>query len=267
MHAAPVFEAYLAAWNLVPDGEPIHSHTSDLLPVRRDGEPAMLKIAWMEEQRRGNRLMAWWDGDGAARVLAHEGGAVLLERASGGSLVEFCRDGRDDEASRIICATVARLHRIAPASPPNLVPLTVWFRDLEQAAGRGGIFTRAADTARALLAAPSDETVLHGDVHHGNILDFGDRGWLAIDPKGLLGDRGFDYANMFCNPDNKRATDPATFRRRLSLVAAEAALDRRRLAHWILAWVGLSVLWPPHDPKRTEAVRRLSDLAAAEIDQ
>jgi aminoglycoside/hydroxyurea antibiotic resistance kinase len=42
--------------------------------------------------------------------------------------------------------------------------------------------------------------VLHGDLHHGNVLDFGLRGWLAIDPKGLLGERGFDFANIFTNP-------------------------------------------------------------------
>jgi len=261
------FDVYLDAWGLLPDGEPIYTHSSDLLPVRRNGEPAMLKIARSEEEQRGNRLMAWWNGNGAARVLAHRDGAVLLERASGGSLVDLCRDGRDDEASRIICATVATLHGIGASDPPDLVPLKVWFRDLEEAAGRGGIFARAAATARTLLGAPSDETVLHGDIHHGNILDFADRGWLAIDPKGLLGERGFDYANLFCNPDDETATDPATFRRRLSLIATEAGLDRRRLACWILAWVGLSVLWPPSNPKRTETVRCLSELAATEIDQ
>jgi len=52
-----------------------------------------------------------------------------------------------------------------------------------------------------LLADQHDVGVLHGDIHHGNILDFGPRGWLTIDPKGLIGERDFDYANLFCNPD------------------------------------------------------------------
>jgi streptomycin 6-kinase len=51
-----------------------------------------------------------------------------------------------------------------------------------------------------LLAEPREVGVLHGDLHHGNVLDFGVRGWLAIDPKGLLGERGFDFANIFTNP-------------------------------------------------------------------
>ncbi len=57
-----------------------HSH---LLPVRRDGAPAMLKVALNQEEREGAALMVWYGGDGAARVLAHEGAALLLERASG----------------------------------------------------------------------------------------------------------------------------------------------------------------------------------------
>lgn len=47
--------------------------------------------------------------------------------------------------------------------------------------------------------------VLHGDLHHGNVLDFGPLGWLAIDPKGLHGESGFDYANILSNPDRASA--------------------------------------------------------------
>jgi streptomycin 6-kinase len=46
-----------------------------------------------------------------------------------------------------------------------------------------------AATARELLAKPSEVVVLHGDIHRGNVLDFGPRGWLASDPKGLVGER------------------------------------------------------------------------------
>jgi streptomycin 6-kinase len=55
------------------------------------------------------------------------------------------------------------------------------------------IFSLSAETAHALLAAPREITVLHGDIHHDNILHFGERGWLAIDPKGLIGERRSCY--------------------------------------------------------------------------
>jgi streptomycin 6-kinase len=67
---------------------------------------------------------------------------------------------------------------------------------------------RSAEIARTLLASPREVVPLHGDVHHGNILVFEERGWLAFDPKRLMGERGFDYANLFCNPNDTVATAP-----------------------------------------------------------
>jgi streptomycin 6-kinase len=263
-----MFDEYLALWELTPDGEPIVTHSSRLLPVRQHGVPAMLKVAMEPEEIFGGVLMAWWDGEGSARVLAHAGDALLLERAEGkGSLAELARNGCDDEASRIICATVARLHAPRKKPLPDLIPLTRWFRELEPAATRhGGILSLAAATARELLATPREVGVLHGDIHHGNVLDFGERGWLAIDPKRLIGERGFDYANLFCNLDHETATDPGRFRRRVEVIAQEARLERRRLLQWVLAWAGLSAVWFMSDGMHPETDFAVAELAAAGLD-
>jgi streptomycin 6-kinase len=133
------FEPYLNRWNLVSDGEPITTHSSDLLPVRQNGAPAMLKVAREAEERRGPVLMEWWDGEGAARVLAHDDPALLLERAMGHrSLLAMAHDGRDDEASRILCEVAARLHAPRQKPYPDLIPLRDWFAELWPAAARLG---------------------------------------------------------------------------------------------------------------------------------
>jgi len=229
----------------------------------------MLKVAMEAEEKLGGRLMTWWNGEGAARVLAHNGDAFLLERAVGGaSLAELARNGRDDEASRIICGVVARLHTPRSGSPPDLVPLTQWFRELEPiAAKHGGLLVHAATTARGLLAAPREAAVLHGDIHHGNILDFGERGWLAVDPKGLAGERGFDYANVFCNPDDTIATAPGVFAGRVEVIAEAAGLERKRLLQWILAWAGLSAAWLLGDGASPHTALRVAALATAELNR
>ncbi len=263
-----MFNAHLSRWDLMPDGDPIVTHSSRLLPVRRLGLPAMLKLPLEAEEKRGSLLMPWWDGEGAARVLAQDTDAVLLERAMGDrSLAAFARTGRDDEATRILCTAIATLHAHDAAPPPGLVALTPWFRDLWPAAeNHGGILTRSADTARELLAHPQDVVVLHGDIHHDNILDFGDRGWLAIDPKGLIGERGFDYANLFCNPENDvAATAPDRFRRRLAIVTEASGIKRERLLQWILAWTGLSAAWWLSDGVQPEIDFRIAELAAGEL--
>ena len=262
-----VVELYLARWGLTPDGEPIVTHSSVLVSVRRGHERAMLKIATAEEERRGAALMVWWGGTGAARVLAHEDGALLMERALGnGSLVEMARHGRDDEASRLICTVAAALHAPRNRELPVLVPLSRWFRELEPAASRfGGMLRDAVRTARELFEEPQDEVILHGDLHHGNVLDGGSRGWLAIDPKGLVGERGFDFANIFCNPDLEVATSPGRLARQAAVVAEAAGLERVRLIQWDLAYAGLSAAWTLGEGGDAELALAVAELAALEL--
>ena len=105
-------------------------------------------------------------------------------------------------------------------------------------------------------------TALHGDIHHDNILDFGARGWLAIDPKGLLGERSFDYANIFCNPRDI-ATAPGRISRQASIVAEAAGLERPRLLQWVLAYAGLSAAWLLNDGEDAALPLAVAEAAAA----
>ncbi len=267
-HAAAMFDTFLRRWHLTPDGEPIVTHSSRLLPVRSGEAPAILKFTTEPEERSGADIMAWWDGEGAACVLAHEGDALLMERATGErSLTEMAHSGRDDEATRILCAAAARLHepRSRPL-PSSVVPLQEWFRELEPAATRyGGILAQAAAMAATLLANQWDIVVLHGDIHHGNVLDFGPRGWLAIDPKGLLGERTFDFVNLLRNPDEETALVPGRFAHQVTVVAKEAELDQVRLLQWTLAFTGLSAAWILGDRDFPRLDLAIANLARAEL--
>jgi len=262
-----MFEPNLDRWQLVPDGQPFVSLSSTLLPVLRAGQPAILKVTAEVEERWGATLMVWWDGDGAARVLEHEEGALLMERVIGDdSLIAMARSGRDDEASGIICEVAARLHAPRDLPPPPLIPLPRWFQELAPAAERfGGILRQSAATADELLAGQRDISVLHGDLHHGNVLDGGSRGWLAIDPKRLVGERGFDFANIFCSPDLETATAPGRLARQAHVVAEAAGLERERLLTWILAYAGLSAAWTLGDGDDATLALTVAEIAAAEL--
>lgn len=234
----------------------------------------MLKLPQEAEEKRGAALMVWWDGDGAAPVLAHDAqGAVLMERATGPrSLAVMAGAGQDDEATRILCEATARLHAHGDHRypPGGLVSLTTWFRELPpMAETRGGLLAAAADLALELLSSSYDEAVLHGDIHHENVLDFDGHGWRAIDPKGLWGERTFDYANLFRDPTPEIALAPGVFERRLEIVTEAAGLDRERLLKWIFAFAGLSAAWiygdgEDSDPKQLDldlAIMRLAGKA------
>ncbi|ATF49585.1 APH(6) family putative aminoglycoside O-phosphotransferase [Citrobacter werkmanii] len=270
-----MFSTWLSRWKLVPDGAPIVTHTSYLLPVTtiHGGKKAILKLTDDDSERTGCQLMTWWNGKGAARVLAHENGAILLERATGTqSLTDMSREDQDARACRIICQTARRLHVAADTSTPVLTPLEHWFGDLEPTAQRfGGIMLRCAQAANVLFSTAQDVVVLHGDLHHGNVLDFAESGWLAIDPKGLLGERGFDYANIFTNPDLADpgigiAIDPSRFTQRVNIVSEAAGLKRERLLLWIAAWCGLSSAWFLQDGGTAAITLHVAELAFAELD-
>jgi len=245
---------YKQLWNLSDNGNPFTTHSSLLQPVSYNGASCILKIALGDEERRGNGLMAWYKGNGAATVLQCDDSALLMERATGPqSLVEMAKTGGDDEASHIICSVVTRLHAHNAPYPKNLVPLHIWVKSLESAAARlVGIFVQCSQIANDLLNEPIDQVVLHGDIHHGNILDFGAKGWLAIDPKGLFGERGFDYANLFCNPDIATAIAPGRLMRQVDIISKEAGLEPKRLIQWIAAWAGLSAAWALEDGTNAE---------------
>lgn len=263
------FDRHLALWNLLADGAPIHTHSSDLLPVRYLDQPAMLKIPCDAEEKYGGVMMRWWNGDGAARVLAYDEDALLLERACGPrSLVHMARNGRDDEATRILCDTLERLH--APRSEPvpdNLVTLRPWFADLETySRSHGGLLARSWEIAQELLADQREVMPLHADIHHENVLDAGEaRGWIAIDPKRVLGERGFDFANLFTDPDEETALAPGTFERRLEIVVERGRIERRRLLQWIAAFQGLSAAWFLMDDEEPEKEFTIIEKALAEL--
>jgi streptomycin 6-kinase len=260
------FRSHIKRWGLVPDGDPISTHSSDLLPALKDGVPVMLKIARVTDERLGARLMEWWGGQGAARVIEIDGDALLMERATGRkSLNVMVRNGEDDEATRILCSVAAELHAPRGAPLQSLVPLSHWFGPLWPMAERHRSLAEAAATAKDLLANQGDVSVLHGDIHHGNVLDFGRHGWLAIDPKGLIGERTFDFVNILRNPETGVALAPGRFGRQASAIAEAAGLDRTHLLRWTVAFTGLSAAWILGGGGTPDADMAIAELAKAEL--
>jgi streptomycin 6-kinase len=281
-HADP--DALLAPWRrrweLEADGAAFSTPSSVLQPVRLGGAAAFLKLATEAEEAAGGNILRWWAGRGAATVLTGDGDALVLERACGDrdliALATSSVEG-DDDATRILCRAALRLHAVDDRPRPRgLVDLRRWFRELfEHAAehpdAHDELFTRAAQEAHELLEAPAGDVVLHGDLHHGNVLDFGDagcggRGWLAIDPKHIHGDPAFDFANILCNPSREVALAPGRLERSVRIIAEETGIDERRLLRWTSAWAGLSAAWSERsggDPAIAVEVGRLALRASA----
>lgn len=255
-----------ARWSLQPDGAAFDTPSSALQPVLHAGRPAMLKLAYDAEEQGGGALMRWWGGHGAAQVLAGEGPVLLLERATGGdSLLAMAGDGRDAQACRILCDVAQRLHSHPHPPPQGLVPLARYFDSLQQAArDHGGLYATAWAIAHGLLAHPWPPVPLHGDLHHENVLDFGpQRGWLAIDPKRVIGERCYDYATQLGDPLQLGGELPERLAGRLRIVTEAGGIPRARMLRWVVAQQGLSAAWHLEDGEEDEAELPLSVLRAA----
>jgi streptomycin 6-kinase len=153
------------------------------------------------------------------------------------------------------------------------LPLKDWFRqlfdkaELDQAAGVESIYVRGADLAARLLANPRDVRVLHGDIHHRNIRQ-SPRGWLAFDPKGLVGERTYDCANTLCNPFRGRPRydelvhDETRLLTNAGILSEALDIELGRVLQFTFAYACLSATWSlsTHDSDAAQWALNLATL-------
>jgi streptomycin 6-kinase len=199
---------YLAAWELSDPHLLTQTMTSHIYTVTRRAEIFVLKLLAPSEteEQRGALSLRYFNGRGAVHLLRYDEGAQLMEYAAGDQLVTLVERGEDERATRIIAQVITQLHRVPQDTRhDDFVPLDRWFGALfakaaaDSQAGSESIYVRSAALTERLLADQRDKRVLHGDIHHYNIRQ-SVRGWLAFDPKGLVGERTYDCANTLCNP-------------------------------------------------------------------
>ncbi|MDX8525645.1 aminoglycoside phosphotransferase family protein [Mesorhizobium sp. MSK_1335] len=238
--------------------------------TREDGSPAIVKdlkpFDDVADELRGEHFLAWRRGEGAVRLLGRDGNRMLLEYAGDRLLSQHLAERGDDAATAIAAELLARL--LSPSqhpAPPDLQPLRERYASLFRAAkadrdaGRHGLYVDAADIAERLLSNPHDVRPLHGDLHHDNIL-FGPRGWLAIDPKGVLGAPGFDAANMFYNPLDRDdlCLDPPRIAHMAEVFGKTLGQSPRAILDHALAYGCLSAAWHREDKNAVDENRELA---------
>ena len=261
--------SFLRRWELRLDGPSMHGWAALVLPVvRRDGVPAVLKLQILDEETEGEPLaLRAWDGDGAVRLLDHDPatGTMLLERLDAGRMLSHVED------SRAAVLAIARLlaHLTATPAPPGVRGLGDIAREMleETPEALADIPDPAdrrlvADCAAALreVAGEPGDRLLHWDLHFENVLASERAPWLAIDPKPLAGDPGFDLLPAL---DNRY--DPAETRWRFDAMTDVLGLDRQRARAWSLARVLQNSLWnvedgDPLEAEQLEIGRLLRDL-------
>ncbi|MGW6732552.1 aminoglycoside phosphotransferase family protein [Streptomyces sp. NPDC055013] len=259
---------FLDRWELTVDGRPMHGVSALVLPVtRRDGTPAVLKLQLLDEESEGEPVaLRLWDGDGAVRLLDHDKptGTMLLERLDSSRMLAHQPDVH--ESVLVIARLLAHLtsfpapaglRRLGDIAQDMLEQTPDALRQIPDPEARRVVADCAA-AVREVVDEPGDR-LLHWDLHDENVLASARAPWLAIDPKPLAGDPGFELWPALAN-----RFDADDIRWRFDAMTDVLALDRARARAWTYGRLLQNCLWDiedggPLDEEQLEIARRLRD--------
>jgi streptomycin 6-kinase len=211
-----------------------------------------------DEARSGEVLRAF-AGEGTVRVYQAEVGAVLLERLEPGEdLINLVRRGNDDEATRILADVIGKLAN--HEAPVGTVTVADWGRGFDWYLQSGDpqisadLVREAHDLYRELAASQRTTMLLHGDLQHYNVLFDNNRGWVVIDPKGVVGELEYEVGALMRNPMElpELFTQRATIEHRLDILTSLLPIDRSRVLRWCFAQAVLSAIWGVEDGYKIE---------------
>jgi streptomycin 6-kinase len=241
-------------WDLIL-GEPFPLSYNYVCPVtREDGTPAVLKIGVPNPELISEiNALKIYRGKGACRLLesASDMGMLLLERLQPGKMLSTLTD--DDHATEIAAKVMKAIHR-PPPEANGFISLRGWFDELKNLrprfGGGTGLFPDITveiveEMVRELFAENRPYVLLHGDFHHFNILS-SERGWLVIDPKGVIGPAEFEAGPLLLNPWGEMPNEKEAIqrtRRRISILAEQLGFDQQRLLKWAICFSFLSAWW------------------------
>ena len=227
--------------------------------AKRNDESVVLKIGTPRDELTSEIVaLTLYNGQGSCRLLEAnlEKGMLLLEHLQPGMMLSTLEN--DEQATRIAADVMTGLWQPVPENKNELLQLKDWFNGFKRLRKRyhgktGELPQRLVETAeslsRELLAENKDEALLHGDFHHYNILK-STRGWLAIDPKGVVGPKGYEVGPLLINPVD-RFLDGSNPRgqteKRIAILSEMLGMERERVRNWGVCHAVLSAWWSMED--------------------
>lgn len=216
----------------------------------RAGQPVVLKVVKQAgDEWQAGEVLAAFEGRGVVRVYEFTGGAMLLERLRpGDALADLATGGGDERATEILARVIGTMSPREPAHPCPTV--ADWSRSFERYAATrdsripGALVADAHRVYQTLCVTQAGVRLLHGDLQHYNVLFDADRGWVAIDPKGVIGEIEYEIGAILRNPGPaEQFGQPSVIERRLKRFESALGLNVGRALAWSFAQAVLSAIW------------------------
>ena len=273
--SASVYEAS-QKWNLT-DVQPVPTLSYNFAAfANRGDEQVVLKMGVPDRELKSEMAaLSLFNGEGACRLIDYDEEKywMLLERLKPGAMLLTLED--DEEMTHIAAEVALKIWRSMESGSSlhsqgglpniqqwrhgtiglhNFIRLSDWFAGLKKLRAKfnGGtgpfnekLVTRVEHSVQDFFAENHKPVLMHGDFHHYNILSSG-RGWLVIDPKGVIGPACYEVGPFLINPWPdflKRQNHRQITQRRIAILHEHLGFERERIREWGLAHAILSSWW------------------------
>jgi len=200
-----ILQEYITKWSLSNLDLIDKTPTSHIYRAKQKNQSCVLKIyteAGREFESNGPIfLQACKSSKAVVDVIDFDKNACLLDYIDGHELLTLVHDGKDNEATKIIAQTLQKIHTTPIPKNYNFKTTNQQFKALiEHPTDAPDIIHRGKNFLQSLKFNSKEICLLHGDTHHKNIMHQSQKGWIMLDPQGLVGDRAYDCANTLHNP-------------------------------------------------------------------
>lgn len=219
-------------------------------------EPVILKIGYDKTtiQREAAALTAY-QGNGCVKLLEHDydNGALLIEAAVPGMMLKTLFPHDDEAAILRVTQVVKQLHAQPIEHPEQFPTIQDWLSTLHKPTSNTELEKhrlRAISISDNVLSTQQAAVLLHGDLHHENLLSSHRHGWLAIDPKGVFGEPAYECGAFIRNHLEqliKEENPAAVIKHRMELFAQLMHVDYQRIKDWAYVQAVLAACWNIED--------------------
>lgn len=213
--------------------------------------PIILKLGLDNEAlTREAFALKCFAGCGAVKVLAEDEGMLLLERAIPGISLKSYFPNQEHKSIEIACGVMKKLHQASIPEGHNFPHIKDWLTALDKDWNIPKHYLQKARKLRdELLQTSKPDVLLHGDLHHDNILQNG-KNWLVIDPKGVIGESAYEVAAFITNPmpDLINIQDSEEIiQMRIAMFSDLLNVPRTKIADWCFVQAVLAWIWALED--------------------